>query len=89
MGGYIKGNVAAFVSQPETFFLEVDIETTAGFVVSMAHVVPEHRFHPGYITYATQNTFLNYIYYLLLFTKKAREFTGLCVFDKWKGYKCL
>ena len=21
--------------------------------------------------------------------KKAREFTGLWVFDKWKGYKCL
>jgi len=21
-----------------------------------------------------------------MFIKKAREFTGLCVFDKWKGY---
>jgi len=55
----------------------------------MAHIVPEHRFLSGYITYATQNIFLNYIYYLFLVIKKAREFTGLWVFDKWKGYKCL
>jgi hypothetical protein len=53
--------------------------------VGMAHIVPEHRFLTGYITYATQNIFLNSIYYLYLFTKKAREFTGLWVFDKWKG----
>jgi hypothetical protein len=25
----------------------------------MAHIVPEHRFLPGYITYATHDLFLN------------------------------
>ena len=55
--------------------------------MGMAHIVPEHWFLPGYITYATQNIFLNYIFYLFLPIKKARKFTGLCVFDKWKGYQ--
>jgi hypothetical protein len=56
--------------------------------MGMAYIIPKHRFLPGYITYATQNIFLNYIFYLFLLIKKAREFTGLWVFDKWKGNKC-